>query len=77
MDVQIYKNYEDLSTKACGRVAGRIAEKENSVLGLATGSTPEGMYEKLVEQHQKGELSFRQVTTLIWMNTSVCPRTIR
>lgn len=63
MDVQICKNYEDLSTKACARVAGRIAEKENSVLGLATGSTPEGMYEKLVEQHQKGELSFRQVST--------------
>ncbi|AXF57093.1 glucosamine-6-phosphate deaminase [Salicibibacter kimchii] len=63
MDIRICKNYEDLSTKAGARVAGQIAEKENSVLGLATGGTPEGMYRQLAEQYQKGALSFRQVTT--------------
>ncbi|QQK74861.1 glucosamine-6-phosphate deaminase [Salicibibacter cibarius] len=63
MDIQICKNYENLSTKACAHVSGQIAKKENSVLGLATGGTPEGMYKKLVEQHRKGVLSFQQVTT--------------
>ncbi|QQK78992.1 glucosamine-6-phosphate deaminase [Salicibibacter cibi] len=63
MDMHICKNYEDLSTKACAHVVGQIAGKENSVLGLATGGTPEGMYKNLAEQHEKGELSFQHVTT--------------
>ncbi len=37
--------------------------KAGPVLGLATGSTPEGMYAELVRRHKKEDLSFAKVTT--------------
>ncbi|MHB1558758.1 MAG: glucosamine-6-phosphate deaminase [Isosphaeraceae bacterium] len=40
-----------------------IAARGHAVLGLATGSTPEGAYARLVERHASGDLSFREVTT--------------
>ncbi|MCP4751371.1 MAG: glucosamine-6-phosphate deaminase [Proteobacteria bacterium] len=40
-----------------------LSEKKNPVLGLATGSTPKKMYEKLISMHTKGWISFRNCTT--------------
>jgi glucosamine-6-phosphate deaminase len=40
-----------------------LASRNRAVLGLATGSTPEAVYARLVERHQAGALSFRDVTT--------------
>ena len=53
------------------RVARRIADLirsndaagRNTVLGLATGSTPIGVYRELIRMHRAGELSFRRVET--------------
>ena len=42
-------------------VAGQLYLKPNSVLGLATGSTPEGMYANLVKVHQSVGLDFSEV----------------
>lgn len=44
-------------------IANQIKSKPDCVLGLATGSTPEGIYRKLVEKHRNGEVSFARVTT--------------
>ncbi len=59
----ICKNYEELSQIAAFVMAGQIHEKPNSVLGLATGGTPVGMYANLSRMHQRGDLDFSHVTT--------------
>lgn len=58
------KDYRDMSRKAANVISAQILMKPDCVLGLATGSTPIGMYEKLVERYRKGDLDFREVTTV-------------
>ena len=63
MKVIIVENYAEMSKKAAEIIQNQIREKEDSVLGLATGSTPEGMYEELVKMYENNELDFSKVTT--------------
>lgn len=58
------KDYQDMSRKAANIISAQVIMKPNCVLGLATGSTPIGAYEKLVEWCQKGDLDFSGVTTV-------------
>lgn len=55
--------YEELSEVAATIFSKQIQEKPDSVLGLATGGSPVGMYKKLVARHQAGHLSFQKVQT--------------
>lgn len=57
------ENYEEMSKKAADIVASQLILKPNSVLGLATGSTPLGMYQELVKTYQEGHIDFAEVTT--------------
>ncbi|MFC2948726.1 glucosamine-6-phosphate deaminase [Virgibacillus sediminis] len=57
------KDYQDMSQRACSLVLERLRGMEDPVLGLATGSTPEGMYNCLIEAYRKGEASFNNLTT--------------
>lgn len=57
-------NYEEMSRQAALLLAAQITMKPDSVLGLATGSTPEGMYQLLTEWHQNGCLDFSKVRTV-------------
>jgi glucosamine-6-phosphate deaminase len=65
MRLIIHPDYE----KACLWAASFIADKINSskdkhfVLGLPTGSSPLGIYKKLIETHREGKLSFKNVIT--------------
>ena len=43
------KDYKDMSRKAANIISAQVIMKPNAVLGLATGSTPVGAYEQLVE----------------------------
>ena len=43
------KDYQDVSRKAANIMSAQIIMKPNAVLGLATGSTPVGMYKQLIE----------------------------
>lgn len=63
MQVIKTKDYNEMSHVAGVIVEALIREKPDAVLGLATGSTPIGLYEHLVEAHQKGGLDFQHVTT--------------
>jgi len=63
MRVIIEKNYQEMSKKAALLVASQLNLKPNSVLGLATGSTPLGMYRELIKMHQYKELDFSDVIT--------------
>lgn len=57
-------NYEELSKKAANIIAAQVISKPCCVLGLATGSTPLGTYEKLVEYNKAGDVDFSQVTSV-------------
>ena len=58
------RDYEDMSKKAAALIQAQVTIKPDSVLGLATGSTPIGTYEQLVEHYRAGELDFSQVRTV-------------
>ena len=58
------KNYQELSRKAANIIAAQVILKPDSVLGLATGSSPVGAYEQLVQMYENGDLDFSQVTTV-------------
>ena len=52
MRVYKVKNYDEMSRKAANLIAAQIITKPDSVLGLATGSTPVGTYKYLVENYK-------------------------
>ena len=58
------KSYEELSTKAANIIAAQIINKPNCVLGLATGSSPVGTYDKLTEYYNNGAIDFSTVTSV-------------
>ena len=58
------KDYDDMSRKAANIIGAQVVSKPNCVLGLATGSTPIGTYERLVEGYEQGDLDFSQVTSV-------------
>lgn len=58
------RNYGEMSALAAEMIAAQVLLKPRCVLGLATGSSPIGTYEKLVEAHKAGRLDFSQVRTV-------------
>ena len=58
------KDYDEMSRKAANVISAQLVTKDNSVLGLATGSTPIGTYACLVERYEKGDLDFSNVTSV-------------
>lgn len=69
MRVYKVKNYDEMSRKAANLIAAQIITKPDSVLGLATGSTPVGTYKYLVEKYNNGDLDFLRLKRQISMNT--------
>ena len=63
MRIIVCENYEEVSKKAAQMILSQVTLKPNSVLGLATGSTPIGMYENLVSFNKKGDIDFSEVRT--------------
>lgn len=61
MEIIVCDNYTQMSERAASIVADAIKKNPSAVLGLATGSTPIGMYSKLIELAAKGEISFEKV----------------
>ncbi len=55
------RDYVDMSRKASNYIAAQVLLKPNSVLGLATGSTPLGTYQELIRLYHNDEVSFNQV----------------
>jgi len=58
------KDYDDMSRKAANIVSAQILMKPDSVLGLATGSSPIGLYNILAERYEKGDLDFSKIKTV-------------
>lgn len=64
MRVYCGKDYEQASRIAANLIASQIIMKPDCVLGLATGSTPIGTYQHLVEKYKKGDLDFSKVHSI-------------
>ena len=64
--MRIYKtkNYDEMSRKAANIISAQIILKPESVLGLATGSSPIGTYKQLIEWYNKGDLDFSQIRSI-------------
>ena len=58
------KNYEEMSALAADIIGAQVLLKPRCVLGLATGSSPIGTYQKLIEAYRQGRLDFSQVRTV-------------
>ena len=64
MKILKFATYEEMSAAAADIIAKQISIKKDSVIGLATGSTPVGMYKKLAEMNQAGIIDFASVKTV-------------
>jgi glucosamine-6-phosphate deaminase len=62
MRAHVFPDYEAMSTAVADAVARRLREDPSAVFLLPTGTTPLGMYRRLVEMHRCGELSFAKAT---------------
>ncbi|NPU97125.1 MAG: glucosamine-6-phosphate deaminase [Candidatus Omnitrophica bacterium] len=63
MEVIIKANYDEISLEAANYVKRLVQNKPNCVLGLATGSTPLGLYKELIRMHREEGLDFSKVYT--------------
>lgn len=58
------KDYGAMSRAAANLISAQVILKPDCVLGLATGSSPVGAYQQLIEWHKQGDLDFSQVRTV-------------
>jgi len=61
-NIIIKENYAQVSSEAF-RIMRETIRKENPVLGLATGSSPIGLYKKMIADHNTNGTSYKNVTT--------------
>ncbi|MCM1188684.1 MAG: glucosamine-6-phosphate deaminase [bacterium] len=64
MIIYAAKDYPELSKKAANIISAQIVMKRDSVLGLATGSTPVGAYRLLIRRYEEGDLDFSSVKSV-------------
>ncbi len=57
-------NYEKMSRRAANIISAQVISKPDCVLGLATGSSPLGIYKQLIEWYNKGDLDFKDVKSV-------------
>lgn len=63
MKIIVTENYDKLSEKAGQIISSQVTLKPDSILGLATGSTPIGTYKYLISAYEKQSLDFSSVIT--------------
>ena len=64
MRIYVGEDYKGMSRKAANIISAQIILKPDSVMGLATGSTPIGIYDQLVKWYEKGDLDFSSVVSI-------------
>lgn len=64
MKIYVSDDYKGMSRKAANIVSAQVILNPACVLGLATGSTPIGMYQQLIDWYNKGDLDFSQVKSV-------------
>lgn len=64
MKILITKNYEEMSLNAFRIMKETVTQNPQAVLGLATGSTPIGLYKLMIEDHKLNGTSYKDVKTV-------------
>ena len=64
MRIFVTEDYNDMSRKAANILSAQVILNPKSVLGLATGSTPIGMYKQLIDWYKKGDVDFSQTSSI-------------
>lgn len=64
MKIYVGEDYKGMSRKAANILSAQIILKPDSVIGLATGSTPIGTYDQMVIWYNKGDLDFSEIKTV-------------
>ncbi|MDD6603053.1 MAG: glucosamine-6-phosphate deaminase [Eubacteriales bacterium] len=63
MNVLVFDTEEQIGIAAGYYMCGQVLQKPDSVLGLATGSTPIKAYDHMIKLYRQGAVDFSQVTT--------------
>lgn len=63
MKVVLLDNAFEISKSVSSIIIEKVKEKPNAVLGFATGASPVETYKRMIEAFQKGEVSFKDITT--------------
>ncbi|MGU3395440.1 glucosamine-6-phosphate deaminase [Priestia sp. D51] len=63
MNIIQVKNYSEMSATAADMLISKLYEKPNMNLGLATGGTPKGLYDRLIQDHKEHGTSYKHVTS--------------
>lgn len=63
MNLFTFNSDEDLAQSGANLIASLLQSRPKAVLGLATGSSPVGVYAKLADMHRKGLVSFAKATS--------------
>ena len=61
--VIVCKDYEEVSDKAAEIMLDVVKSNPKAVLGLATGSSPIGLYQRMIKDHQENNTSYAEITT--------------
>ncbi len=64
MRIYATEDYKEMSRKAANIISAQVILKPDAVLGLATGSSPEGVYAQLIEWYNKKDLDFSEIRTV-------------
>lgn len=64
MKVIITKDYDEMSQKAFEVMSGVVKSKPEAVIGLATGSTPIGLYKNMIKDHNENGTSYKKIKTV-------------
>ncbi|MBP1154550.1 MULTISPECIES: glucosamine-6-phosphate deaminase [unclassified Paenibacillus] len=62
MNILTFRSQKELNKAGAGIITGLLQTNPKAVLGLATGGTPVGIYQELVETHREGLVSFSKST---------------
>ncbi|MEK5061572.1 glucosamine-6-phosphate deaminase [Paenibacillus shunpengii] len=63
MNIWTFEHEHDLNATGAGIIAALLQSKRKAVLGLATGSSPVGIYKELIQMYSKGLVSFAQASS--------------
>ena len=72
MKIIITKDYEELSARAAEIMLGIVKQNPKAVLGLATGTTPLGLYAKMISDHKEHGTDYSQIRTVNLDESRAC-----
>ncbi|EIJ80580.1 glucosamine-6-phosphate isomerase [Bacillus methanolicus PB1] len=64
MNIIKTENYDEMSNMAANKIIEMVRTNPKATIGLATGSTPKGVYKKLIEDHKANGTTYKQATTV-------------